>query len=295
MEYRKGDILCSGGISNDYVIYILEGEARYLFSTLNYPKTMCRATTGNCIGLINLISSTKIESAIASTKINAIILDNSTISNLVREGLNLSTPTTPYSTNPVEQEYLLSQFVSENVLIEYTKHFNNYKSGSFDKANCAKFRYNFFKGIARGEWLVDDADDDASISKFSRVIDIDFNVLQAISEKLPNEKALSAAEFKRQALLSFIKIINKKQEDVFQAKSIQKNKESKEQDYSIKDQICFVGKELDLQYSDDALKYACNQIVMLGKEYDLDCICDLLFSIGINAVPLVLRDIAFLA
>ena len=32
------------------------------------------------------------------------------------------------------------------------------------------------------------------------------------------------------------------------------------------------------------MNYACNQIVAQGKEYELDCIGDLLFSIGINAV-----------
>ena len=42
VEYRKGDILRSKQVLNDYVIYILQGEARYLYSTLNYPKTLCK-------------------------------------------------------------------------------------------------------------------------------------------------------------------------------------------------------------------------------------------------------------
>ena len=118
----------------------------------------------------------------------------------------------------------------------------------------------------------------------TRIIDIDFDVLESISEKQSPQKSLTAADFKRQALISFIQVINHKTEKYIPEDIVNNDAEINRSDYKLKDQICFAAKILDLRYSDDALNYACQQIARQGKEYDLDYIGDLLFSIGINAV-----------
>ena len=284
VEYRKGDILCSRDLSIDYVVYILDGEARLLFSTLNYSKTLCRASKDDCIGLVNIISGMNIESAVAVTKIKALIIENITVRRLLRQGVQLSTPSLTYLKYPNEQEYLLSQFISEKLLIEYIKKYSDYKPSTSTNHNSSKFRYSYFKGITKGEWLTDEEIVESSSNNCVRLLDIDFDVLERISEQLPDLPKLKAADFKRQALISFIKIINTHTNNSSNNTQGDDNAQNDVNNYSVRDQICFATKILDIQYSEDALNYACNQIVAQGKEYDLDCIGDLLFSIGINAV-----------
>jgi len=284
VEYRKGDILCSRDLSIDYVIYILEGEARLLFSTLNYSKTLCRASKDDCIGLVNLISSTNIENAIAVTRIKALIIKNISISRLLRQGVELSTPTLTYLKYPIEQEYLLSHFISEKLLIEYIKKYTDHQPLTSENHNTSKFRYHYFQGISKGEWLIDQEIEESSAKNCIRSLDIDFDTLERISEKLPDVPKLKAADFKRQALISFIKIINSRSDNFLHITQRENNTQSDSNNYSVRDQICFATKTLDIHYSEDALNYACSQIHAQGIEYDLDCIGDLLFSMGINAV-----------
>ena len=102
VEYRKGDILSTKDIANDYVIYILQGEARYLFSTLNYPKTLW----GDYGGLYRFSQSyfiNQVESVIAATKIKAIVINNLIIRKLLRQGVSLLPPTSIHLKYPIEQ------------------------------------------------------------------------------------------------------------------------------------------------------------------------------------------------
>ena len=82
--------------------------------------------TGDCIGLVNLTASIKIECVIALTKIKAIIIKNSIIQKLL-VGRAANFPYINILKNPIEQEYLLSQFVSEGILIEYIENQANYQ------------------------------------------------------------------------------------------------------------------------------------------------------------------------